>query len=111
MAEWCTKQSFWPFSGVMKPKPLASLNHLTVPVIRIADTPEIDVSEYRACRTHRTRLESCGIRLTISSSSRPLPPRRAIDLKHKGATARATPLWSTELCASCALLPHGKASL
>src|SRR5690606_2293215 len=26
-----TKTS-WPFSGVMKPKPLASLNHLTVPV-------------------------------------------------------------------------------
>jgi hypothetical protein len=36
---------------------------------------------------------------------------RAVDLKHKGATARATPLWSTELYASCALLPHGKVSL
>ena len=31
-------------------------------------------------------------------------------LKHKGATAEATPLWSTELCASCALLPHDKPS-
>src|SRR5690242_18999131 len=35
MAEWWTKQSFSPPSGVMKPKPLASLNHLTVPVVRI----------------------------------------------------------------------------
>jgi hypothetical protein len=31
-------------------------------------------------------------------------------LKHKRATARATPLWSTELCAACALLPHRKSS-
>jgi len=31
-------------------------------------------------------------------------------LKHKGATAEAKPLWSTELCASCALLPHNKPS-
>src|SRR5438477_12795210 len=36
MAEWWTKQSFWPPSGVMKPKPLASLNHFTVPVVRIS---------------------------------------------------------------------------
>src|SRR5258707_15322360 len=36
IAEWCTKQSFRPPSGVMKPKPLASLNHFTVPVVRIS---------------------------------------------------------------------------
>jgi hypothetical protein len=36
MAEWCTKQSFCPSLGVMKPKPLLSLNHFTVPVVRIA---------------------------------------------------------------------------
>jgi DNA polymerase (family X) len=35
MAEWWTKQSFEPFSGVMKPKPFVSLNHFTVPVVRI----------------------------------------------------------------------------
>src|SRR6266550_6984614 len=34
MAVWCTKQSLPPLSGVMKPKPLASLNHFTVPVMR-----------------------------------------------------------------------------
>src|SRR5688572_24646373 len=34
IAEWCTKQSFWPLDGVMKPKPFASLNHFTVPVVR-----------------------------------------------------------------------------
>src|SRR4051794_37431035 len=32
IAEWCTKRSLPPSSGVMKPKPLSLLNHLTVPV-------------------------------------------------------------------------------
>src|ERR687887_2075425 len=32
MPVWCTKRSFEPSSGVMKPKPFSSLNHLTVPV-------------------------------------------------------------------------------
>src|SRR5690554_4470754 len=35
ISEWWTKQSFDPSSGVTKPKPFASLNHLTVPVVRI----------------------------------------------------------------------------
>jgi len=34
IAVWWTKQSFSPLSGVMKPKPFASLNHFTVPVVR-----------------------------------------------------------------------------
>src|SRR5436853_7259738 len=33
MDEKCTKRSLLPSSGVMKPKPLASLNHLTLPVL------------------------------------------------------------------------------
>jgi hypothetical protein len=32
MLLWWTKRSLEPSSGVMKPKPLSSLNHLTVPV-------------------------------------------------------------------------------
>jgi hypothetical protein len=49
MAEWCTKQSFSPFAGVMKPKPFVSLNHFTVPVVRIAELLNDDVwSEYHA---------------------------------------------------------------
>src|SRR6185437_5778858 len=32
MPEWCTNRSLDWSSGVMKPKPLSSLNHLTVPV-------------------------------------------------------------------------------
>src|SRR3954466_1861885 len=32
MLLWWTKRSFEPSSGVMKPKPFSSLNHLTVPV-------------------------------------------------------------------------------
>src|SRR6187397_1197233 len=42
MAVWWTKQSLSPFSGVMKPKPFASLNHFTVPRVRaIAPTPRL----------------------------------------------------------------------
>src|SRR3954468_8701155 len=37
MAERCTEQSFSPCGGVMKPKPFVSLNHFTVPVVRIAE--------------------------------------------------------------------------
>src|ERR1043165_128113 len=33
IAEKCAKRSSPPPSGVMKPKPLASLNHFTVPVV------------------------------------------------------------------------------
>src|SRR6058998_453177 len=44
IAVWCTKQSFSPFSGVMKPKPFASLNHFTIPVMRaICCTPDLMV--------------------------------------------------------------------
>src|SRR5688500_18641725 len=32
ISEWWAKRSLPPSSGVMKPKPFASLNHLTVPV-------------------------------------------------------------------------------
>src|ERR671927_206407 len=32
IAVWCAKRSSPPSDGVMKPKPLESLNHLTVPV-------------------------------------------------------------------------------
>src|SRR5436305_2274055 len=38
IAEWWTKQSFEPSSGVMNPNPLLSLNHFTFPVIRILQT-------------------------------------------------------------------------
>src|SRR4029077_17245276 len=31
IAEWCTKTSALPSSGLMKPKPLSVLNHFTVP--------------------------------------------------------------------------------
>src|SRR5687768_2886962 len=33
MDEKCTNRSLLPSSGVMKPKPFASLNHFTVPVL------------------------------------------------------------------------------
>src|SRR5208282_2785100 len=35
MAEWWTNRSLDSSSGVMKPKPLSSLNHFTVPVAMV----------------------------------------------------------------------------
>src|SRR6056297_1280253 len=35
IAEWWTKQSLLPSAGVMKPNPFWSLNHFTVPLVRI----------------------------------------------------------------------------
>src|SRR5690606_35580150 len=60
-----TKQSFAPFSGVMKPKPLLSLNHFTVPMVRI---PYILVL---------SELSRCGISVLtdIRSSAGVLAPR------------------------------------
>src|SRR6476646_468327 len=55
MAEWCTKQSFSPFAGVMKPKPLVSLNHFTVPVVRIAELLDVFVAKTMTSRSHVQR--------------------------------------------------------
>src|SRR4051812_44888806 len=38
IALWWTKRSLEPSSGVMKPKPLSSLNHLTVPVAMLCSS-------------------------------------------------------------------------
>src|SRR2546423_12161581 len=38
MLLWWTKRSLLPSSGVMKPKPFSSLNHLTVPVAMYSST-------------------------------------------------------------------------
>src|SRR5215211_7086171 len=47
MFEWCTKRSFEPSSGVMKPYPLLSLNHLTVPLS--IKTPPLHFHEREGC--------------------------------------------------------------
>ena len=63
--------------------------------------------------TERTEhdVRSWSIRLTTGNSTRSSSSTIGLPtLNTKGATARATPLWSTELCASCALLPQGKVS-
>src|SRR5437868_13432774 len=39
MLEWWTNRSRPPSSGVMKPKPFSSLNHLTVPLGMWSDPP------------------------------------------------------------------------
>src|SRR4051812_46547393 len=39
MPVWCTKRSLPPSSGVMKPKPLSSLNHFTMPVAMMLRKP------------------------------------------------------------------------
>jgi hypothetical protein len=67
IAEKCAKRSSPPPSGVMKPKPLASLNHLTVPVamLRISFKNECgDIAciswfclELQTCRTPTLNLQ------------------------------------------------------
>src|SRR3954451_19696245 len=49
MAEWWTNRSLPPSSGVMNPKPLSLLNHLTVPVAM--DPPRM----FGAARRRRLR--------------------------------------------------------
>src|SRR5687767_227253 len=53
MAVWWTKQSFSPFSGVMNPKPFASLNHFTVPVVRMLSIPFVFVIGTRHSHVYR----------------------------------------------------------
>src|SRR5436190_21328519 len=74
IAEKCAKRSSPPPSGVMNPNPLASLNHLTVPVaicvvpeklIRGLSPDQVESSpnknEHRYSRTFRTRNQTgCG---------------------------------------------------
>src|SRR4051794_20196720 len=72
IAEWCTKRSLPPSSGVMKPKPLSLLNHLTVPVAM--DPP-------RSCAALRRRPESydCAAALLVWCRT----PVRWRDLYHR----------------------------
>src|SRR5918994_4119944 len=49
MDEKCTKRSLLPSSGVMKPKPLASLNHFTVPVLMSVCFLDIGKKEGESC--------------------------------------------------------------
>src|ERR1043166_2932310 len=82
MAEKCTKQSFSPFSGVMKPKPLASLNHFTVPVVRIPlllwvvviGVPEAVLTDYSLAWFSPPRGRDSR-RMVVR------PPRRAMGMK------------------------------
>src|SRR5690606_5083663 len=69
MAVWCTKQSFAPPSGVMKPKPFSSLNHFTVPDVRIPaprglDDVEVRASPYQFIIT-RWRIERSAVRARL----------------------------------------------
>src|SRR5215216_3420139 len=41
MPEWWTNRSRLPSSGVMKPKPLSSLNHFTVPVAILSRSSDV----------------------------------------------------------------------
>src|SRR4051794_10607761 len=55
MLLWCTKRSFDPSSGVMKPYPFASLNHLTVPLAMKKHLPYCYERVRKALRPNRTR--------------------------------------------------------
>src|SRR5688500_6146630 len=68
MLLWCTKRSFSPPSGAMKPKPFESLNHFTVPVA-IKNT---------SLTTHERVKEGDG------------PPKRALVVTHTVAAFSGT---------------------
>src|SRR5581483_8659847 len=67
MAEKCANRSSPPSSGVMNPKPFASLNHLTVPVAIPTSPVTHDLPRARlkssaaARRSHPLRLAHLGI--------------------------------------------------
>src|SRR5689334_4016544 len=97
MAEWCTKQSFSPFAGVMKPKPLVSLNHFTVPVVRIANSPDDDVqsgmnSVRAGCMLHVNGTLTRGLALPI----RHCAARAATRAKKKGPAGSRSSSVGTE---------------
>src|SRR5437588_12881235 len=54
MFEWCTNRSRLPSSGVMKPNPLSSLNHLTVPVGMWSFPPSVEVRFRGGCNAATT---------------------------------------------------------
>src|SRR3954452_17522517 len=73
MPVWWTKRSLPPSSGVTKPKPFSSLNHLTVPVAILESPPT-----YCALRTRRCYGgNDCGRWALLSPGSSPgLSPRK-----------------------------------
>src|SRR6056297_3602048 len=76
IAEWWTKQSLLPSAGVMKPNPFWSLNHFTVPLVRIKRLLGLSMAGVTMIRT--SRLPNCA----------ELPARCVADLAtKKGAFA------------------------
>src|SRR5215216_3460650 len=83
MALWWTKRSLPPSSGVMKPKPLSSLNHLTVPVAMGADPSTGSL----VLRTRR-RLSEARLRDLTTTLRRRLRERtQGSDVWYERATA------------------------
>src|SRR2546422_10396029 len=93
MPPWWTKRSFPPSSGVMKPYPLSSLNHLTIPVANaLTSLPHHEQAGKAADRApvlvlgcpEHTFLSPCRLLASGSSVDRlpaaaiaPAPPRPA----------------------------------
>src|ERR1700759_4515831 len=69
MLVWWTNRSRLPSSGVMKPNPFSSLNHLTVPVGMGVSPPLLEVLLPRRCcfpqglhlRIHRSTIKRFGL--------------------------------------------------
>src|SRR3954447_14632502 len=74
MPVWCTKRSLPPSSGVMKPKPLSSLNHLTMPVAMMLKEPS--TGSLRAARGGLPRQRLRALALLSPSPSLDLTPPR-----------------------------------
>src|SRR4029079_13097253 len=76
IAEKCAKRSSPPPSGVMKPKPLASLNHLTVPVAILCCPKKIK----KGLSPNRVKSLSPQERTTIQPCFQRLKPNRVAHL-------------------------------
>src|SRR5712691_349845 len=86
MAVWWTKTSFPPPSGVMNPKPFASLNHFTVPVairanffrVQAASRREPAVEQSGPCSTGERRRQPFGRPFVVSRPDPGFPVPQAL---------------------------------
>src|ERR1700733_6035264 len=97
MLEWCTNRSRPPSSGVMKPKPFSSLNHLTVPVgiVELSSVARKVLLPRRMCRpepaptytAHRGRPYRS---VNLQHMEDPMPLGRGVELPLREVVVRTS---------------------
>src|SRR4051812_19225126 len=86
----------------MKPKPFASLNHLTVPVVRIVPVPRNDVIGVGQCGSRPTKQKGRRQRrpclITLGSVARALPMYEQDSARGGGQQGRSASRCPYTLC-------------